>query len=224
MMFKKSFIISLLALAGLFAAQKSFAAYCMWTMKDGTTKKYNIEESIVAGASDEDIDAFHACCEFDPGPCGKYWIGDLGFYNLQLAAKYNRTNTVKYLLKYRGCGETADRFGYVEASSDYNALMYAIQHSNKDMIVWLLHYKADPTVKNHLGRDAKYYVEKLDQTKGDNGEIAKMIIDAWNKVMGYSENMIKIKKKALIQELQGQNAADKLKMLQDKYLLHPFAG
>ncbi len=218
MTFKKSFFISLLALAGLFAAQQSFAGYCYWTMKDGSKKKYNIEESVIDGVADDNIEELHACCEFDPGPCGKYWIGDSGYYNVQLAAKYNRTKALKYFLKYRGCGETVNRFGLSKDAKQYNALMFAISHSNKDMVVWLLHYKADPTVKNELGRDSKYYAEQLDKAQGDNGEITKMVIDAWNKVMGYSANMIKQKKDTLIKELNGQAAADKLQMLKDKYI------
>lgn len=218
MTFKKNFIVSLLALAGLFAATQSFAGYCYWPMKDGTKKLYNVEESIINGVAEENIERLHSCCDFDPGPCGKYWVGDKGYYNVQLAAKYNRTKTVKYLLKYRGCGETIDRFGIARDEVPYNALMFAISHANKDMVLWLLHYKADPTVKNTLGRDSKYYAEQLDKTKGDNGEIIKMVVDAWNKVMGYSSNMIKQKKDELIKELNGQASAEKLQMLKDKYI------
>ena len=224
MTFKKNFAILNFALAGLFVAQQSFAAYCIWQRKDGSNVKYNIEESIVAGISEDYIEQFHACCEADPGPCGKFWIGDEGLYNVQLAAKYNRTNTVKYLLKYRGCGETVDRFGNPSKPSEYNALMFAIKNFNKEMVLWLLHYKADPTVKNNLGRDAKYYAERLDKSKADNAEIVKMVVDAWNKVMGYSQNMIKEKKNALIKQLKGQDASEKLKILQEKYIFRPFVG
>ncbi len=224
MTFKKSFIISLLTLAGLFAATWSFAAYCMWELKDGSKVKYNIEGSIIAGISEQYIDQLHACCEADPGPCGKYWIGESDLYNVQLAAKLNRTNTVKYFLKYRDCGETVDRFGHPSRPSEYNALMFALKNSNKEMVIWLLHYKADPTVKNSSGRDAKYYAERMDTSKGDNAEIVKMVVDAWNKAMGYSENMIREKKEALKKQLRGQDIKEKLNMLQNKYNFRPLAG
>ncbi len=225
MTFKKNFVISIFVLAVLLCAQQAFANYCLWTLKNGAKVKYNIQESIVAGVSEDYIDQLHACCEAYPWQCGKNWVGDDDYSNIQLAAKYNRTNTVKYLLKYRGCGETVDSFGGAPgAPYDFNALMYAIQNTNKEMIVWLLHYKADPTVKNHLGRDAKYYVEKIDRTKGDNAEIVKMVVDAWNKAMGYSQNLIKEKKEALKKQLNGQDIKDKLKMLQNKYNFSPLAG
>lgn len=222
MTFKKSIVVSILGLACVFAATQSFAAYCMWELKDGSKVKYNIEGSIIAGISDTYIDQLHACCEADPGPCGQYWIGESDLYNVQLAAKYNRTNTVKYLLKYRGCGETVDRFGHPSRPSQYNALMFAINNSNKEMVLWLLHYKADPTVKNGLGKDSKYYAEQTDKTKGDNNEIAKMVMDAWNKVMGYSQNLIREKKEALKKQLNGQDIKEQLKMLNGKYNIRPF--
>jgi hypothetical protein len=225
MTFKKNFVMSLFVLAVLLSAQQAFANYCMWTLKNGTSVKYNIQESIVAGVSEEYIDQFHGCCEAYPWQCGKNWVGDDDYYNLQLAAKYNRTNTVKYLLKYHGCAETADDFGGAPGVPyEYNALMFAIKNFNKEMVLWLLHYKADPTVKNNLGRDAKYYAERLDKSKADNAEIVKMVVDAWNKVMGYSQNMIKEKKNALIKQLKGQDASEKLKILQEKYMFRPFVG
>ncbi len=224
MTFKKSFVMFMFALVSLFVAEQAFAAYCIWNLRDGSKVKYNIEESIVAGVSDQDIEQLHACCEADPSSCGKYWIGAAGLYNVQLAAKYNRTNTVKYLLKYRDCAETINRFGHPSRPSEFNALMFAIKNFNKEMVLWLLHYKADPTVKNNLGRDAKYYAEKLDNSNADSAEIVKMVVDAWNKVMGYSQNLIQEKKENLIKQLNGENIKEQIKLLKGKYNPRSFVG
>ena len=47
-------------------------------------------------------------------------------------------------------------------------------------------------------------------------------MDAWNKVMGYSQNLIREKKEALKKQLNGQDIKEQLKMLNGKYNIRPF--
>ena len=223
MKFKKFLVCGVLGAAVMFIAQSSFAAYCYWTLSDGTTVVQNIQGSIKSGLSEQYINQLHACCESDPGFCGKYATDEEGYYNVQLAAKYNRTQTLKYFLKYRDCGATVDRFrAHPTEPGEFNALMYAINNTNTDMVEWLLFYKANPTVKNYMGKDAKYYVEKIDKAK--NPTIVKMVMDAWNKAMGYSQNLILQKKTELKKSLNGQNVKDMLNKIQNKYSTQPLVS
>jgi len=208
--------------ACLLCAGNSFAAICAW-VDNGTTYKQNIQTSIKSGMSEKYLLTLDACCKADPGFCGKYATDDDGYYNLQLAAKYNRTNTLKYFLKYTDCAETVDRFRAASEDEDpgeFNALMFAIKNENPEMVMWLLHYGASPTAKNYKGRDAKFYVEQLDQTK--DSEIVRLVKAAWNKAMGYSQNLINAKKKNLKESLSGEKLRQMLDGLKAKY--NPFFG
>lgn len=216
MMFKKYFLAGFFATLLLGAAQNAFADFCTWTLDDGTTVVQNISGSIRTGLSEKYIPQLDACCNVGPAYCSKYMTDDEGYYNVQLAAKYNRTKTLKYFLKYRDCGATVDRFRTDSYSpGEFNALMYAIKNENSEMVKWLLYFGAKAVTKNYMGRDAKYYVEQIDQTK--NADLVKMVMDAWNKEMGYSQNLINRKKEDLKKELNGQKIKEMLQKIQVQY-------
>lgn len=91
------------------------------------------------------------------------------YYNLTLiAAKYNRFNSLRYLVEV--CKQAGGRTPtlnnwpyrtYLQPQEEYTELMWAVKNGNLQMVNYLLKRGADANLKNRYGKNAKDIASEL---------------------------------------------------------------
>ncbi len=197
------FILPITAMLMVFAVVESTAQICV--LRQGV--EYRLED-VVANkcnlSDDMNLKFLKFCCDSLQICSPNYFVEDK-YMLTHIAAKYNRTEALEYLVKEKGI--PSDKFpvdlqngGY---DKTYTPIMFAAKYNAYESSAYLISIGASVTKKNMYNEDA------LDLAKvTKNQKLISLFKSAWNREKGFSEMLIE-KEKAKLRNLLKPEAIQK---------------
>ncbi len=213
------FILPISALLMVFAVVEATAQICVY---DKNTK-YSLEDVVAnkCNLSDEvNLKFLKFCCD-SLGKCTQNYYADDKYLLTHIAAKYNRTEVLEYLIKEKRI--PADTFpidlqngGY---DKSYTQIMFAAKDNGLDSAKYLISVGASVTRKNIYNQDAL----DLAKTTG-NSQLIATIKKAWNDAKGIAQANLEKNKKDLIKVLTLNDIEKELKNFKRDIKFNGFFG
>ena len=181
------FILPITAMLMVFAVVESTAQICVF--KEG--EEYRLEDAIKYKG--DNLEFIKFCCDCLRKCSPSYFVEDK-YMLTHIAAKYNRTEVLEYLVKEKEI--PFDKFpvdlkngGY---DKTYTPIMFAAKYNAYESSEYLIRIGASITRKNMYNEDA---LDLAKTTK--NQKLISLFQSAWNKAKGYSYNQIEQEKAKL---------------------------
>ncbi len=214
------FILPISALLMVFAVVESTAQICVYN----ENRKYSLEDVVANkcdGLSDEvNLKFLKFCCD-SLGKCSPNYFVDDKYMLTHIAAKYNRTAALEYLVKDKNI--PFDKFpvdlqngGY---DKTYTPIMFAAKDNAPSSASYLVSIGASVTRKNIYNQDAL----DLAKTTG-NSQLIATIKKAWNDAKGIAQASLEKNKKDLIKVLTLNDIEKELKNFKRDIKFNGFFG
>jgi ankyrin repeat protein len=208
------FILPITAMLMVFAVVESTAQICVYEVGE----EYKLEDAIKYKGNNLEFIKF--CCD-SLRKCTQNYYADNKYLLTHIAAKYNRTEVLEYLVKEKRI--PADTFpidlqngGY---DKSYTQIMFAAKDNGLDSAKYLISVGASVTRKNIYNQDAL----DLAKTTG-NSQLIATIKKAWNDAKGIAQANLEKNKKDLIKVLTLNDIEKELKNFKRDIKFNGFFG